>query len=232
MIVDGANKFGIADLHQLRGRVGRGGVEGFCYFFVDNKEALNDNAKRRLLALESHSELGSGAVLAMHDLEIRGGGNLIGEAQSGHIKQIGYSLYLKMLEDAIRVLSGKEEESSKSAEIKLSVDAYLSDDLITEDRLRLELYRRLSQAQTTEEVYEIEEEIIDRFGKLDKFTKQFIDLIIIKVLAKDKDIKKISSFEQRVFIEFNKEGKDRVILQSPSKDSDDIIATALEFLKS
>ncbi len=232
MIVDGAQNFGIADLHQLRGRVGRGGVEGFCYFFVDNKEALNDNAKRRLLALESHSELGSGAVLAMHDLEIRGGGNLIGEAQSGHIKQIGYSLYLKMLEDAIRVLSGKEEESSKSAEIKLSVDAYLSDDLITEDRLRLELYRRLSQAQTTEEVYEIEEEIIDRFGKLDKFTKQFIDLIIIKVLAKDKDIKKISSFEQRVFIEFNKEGKDRVILQSPSKDSDDIIATALEFLKS
>ncbi len=231
MIVDNAQNFGIADLHQLRGRVGRGGVEGYCYFFVDNKEALNDNAKRRLLALESHSQLGSGAVLAMHDLEIRGGGNLIGEAQSGHIKQIGYSLYLKMLEDAIRVLSGKEQESTKSVEIKLSVDAYLSDELINEDRLRLELYRRLSQAVTTNEVYEIEEEIVDRFGKLDKITKQFIDLMVIKVLAKEHDIKKVSSYEQRVFIEFNKEGVDRVVLNSPSKDSDDIIATALNYLK-
>ena len=102
MIVDGADNFGIADLHQLRGRVGRGGKEGYCYFMVTDKERLTDNAKRRLLALESHSDLGSGAVLAFHDLEIRGGGNIIGEAQSGHIKQIGYSLYLRMLEDAIK----------------------------------------------------------------------------------------------------------------------------------
>jgi transcription-repair coupling factor (superfamily II helicase) len=231
MIVDNAQNFGIADLHQLRGRVGRGGVEGYCYYFVEDKEKLNDNAKRRLLALESHSDLGSGAVLAMHDLEIRGGGNLVGEAQSGHIKQIGYSLYLKMLEDAIKILSGQEQSKEVSVEIKLSVDAYLSDELIYEDRLRLELYRRLSQCNTIEEVYEIEEEIVDRFGKLDKMTKQFLDLIIIKVLAKEQNIKKVSSFEQRVFIEFTQEGKERVILQSATKDSDDIIATALEFLK-
>jgi len=229
IIVDGAQNFGIADLHQLRGRVGRGGVEGYCYYFVNDKEKLNENAKRRLLALESHSELGSGAVLAMHDLEIRGGGNLIGEAQSGHIKQIGYSLYLKMLEDAIKTLSGEVQES-KGVELKLNVDAYLSDELINEDRLRLELYRRLSQCKSLQEVYEIEEEIEDRFGKLDKITKQFIDLMVIKVLANEKNIKKVSSFEQRVFIEFNDE-KERVILNSPSKDSDDIIATAMKYLK-
>ncbi len=231
MIVDGAQNFGIADLHQLRGRVGRGGKEGYCYYLVDNKEKLNDNAKRRLLALESHSDLGSGAVLAMHDLEIRGGGNLIGEAQSGHIKQIGYSLYLKMLEDAIRVLSGKVEDNKDSVDMKLSVDAYLSDELISEDRLRLELYRRLSQANTTQEVYEIEEEIVDRFGSLDKLTKQFIDLMVIKVLAKQNGIKKVSSYEQRIFIEYFEETKDRVILQANSKDSDDIIAKTLQFLK-
>ncbi len=86
MIVDGSENFGIADLHQLRGRVGRGGKEGYCYFMVADKERLTDNAKRRLIALESHSDLGSGAVLTFHDLEIRGGGNIIGEAQSGHIK--------------------------------------------------------------------------------------------------------------------------------------------------
>ncbi len=229
IIIDGAQNFGIADLHQLRGRVGRGSVEGYCYYFVSNKDELKDNAKKRLLALESHSDLGSGAVLAMHDLEIRGGGNLIGEAQSGHIKQIGYSLYLKMLEDAIRTLSGKAEES-KGVELKLSVDAYLSDELITEDRLRLELYRRLSQCSTIQEVYEIEEEIEDRFGKLDKMTKQFIDLMVVKVLANEKNIKKVSSYEQRVFVEFNSD-KERVVLNSPTKDSDDVIATALGYLR-
>jgi len=230
MIIDGAQNFGIADLHQLRGRVGRGGKEGYCYYFVTNKDALKDNAKRRLLALESHSDLGSGTVLAMHDLEIRGGGNLIGEAQSGHIKQIGYSLYLRMLEDAIKLLSGQVQEN-QNVEIKLVVDAYLNDELIFEDRLRLELYRRLSQAQTLEEVYEIEEEIEDRFGKLDRYTKQFIDLMRIKVLAKEHGIKKVSSYEQRVFIEFADEKKDRAILNSPTKDSDDIIATALNYLR-
>ncbi|HFQ61560.1 MAG TPA: DEAD/DEAH box helicase, partial [Epsilonproteobacteria bacterium] len=142
MIVDGADNFGIADLHQLRGRVGRGGKEGYCYFIVTDKERLTDNAKRRLLALESHSDLGSGAVLAFHDLEIRGGGNIIGEAQSGHIKQIGYSLYLRMLEDAIKELSGQDKEVAHNIDMKLSVDAYLNEELIEEDRLRLELYRR------------------------------------------------------------------------------------------
>ena len=232
MIVDGANNFGMADLHQLRGRVGRGGKEGFCYFIVEDKDNLSENSKRRLLALESHSALGSGAVLAFHDLEIRGGGNIIGEAQSGHIKQIGYTLYLKMLEDTIKELSGdKKDEEEKSVDIKLSVDAYLNEELISEDRLRLELYRRLSQCETVAEVYEIEIEISDRFGKLDILTRQFIDIIIMKVLAKEQKISKISSYEQNIFIEFIDESKERKIIKSPSKDDDDLILTAMKFLR-
>ncbi len=231
MIVDGADNFGIADLHQLRGRVGRGGREGYCYFVVTDKERLTDNAKRRLLALESHSDLGSGAVLAFHDLEIRGGGNIIGEAQSGHIKQIGYSLYLRMLEDAIRELSGQEKETIRQIDMRLSVDAYLSEELIAEDRLRLELYRRLSLCETTGEVYEIEMEIADRFGKLDRVTRQFIDVMVMKVIAKAKGISKISSYGENVFIEFADESKERVVLKSSSKDDDDIIAAALVYLK-
>ena len=232
MIVDGADNFGIADLHQLRGRVGRGGKEGYCYFMVTDKERLTDNAKRRLLALESHSDLGSGAVLAFHDLEIRGGGNIIGEAQSGHIKQIGYSLYLRMLEDAIRELSGQDKEVAQNIDMKLSVDAYLNEDLIEEDRLRLELYRRLSLCESTGEVYEIESEIADRFGKLDTITRQFIDVIVMKVLARQQGISKVSSYGENVFIEFIEEGKERVVLKSRSKDDDDIIATAMGYLKS
>jgi len=235
MVVDGADNFGIADLHQLRGRVGRGGKEGFCYFIVQDKENLTENAERRLLALESNSKLGSGAVLAFHDLEIRGGGNIIGEAQSGHIKQIGYSLYLKMLENTIKELTGeksREESQKRSVDIKLSVDAYLNEELISEDRLRLELYRRLSQSKEVKEVQEIEIEIADRFGELDRVTRQFIDIILIKVLATQKDISKISNYEQRLFIEFQDENREREILKSPSRDDDDLIATALKFLRS
>ncbi len=232
MIVDGADRFGIADLHQLRGRVGRGGKEGYCYFMVEDKDNLSENAKKRLLALESHSDLGSGAVLAFHDLEIRGGGNIIGEAQSGHIKQIGYSLYLRMLEDAIRELSGesKEEDEDFQVDIKLTIDAYLNDELIEEDRLRLELYRRLSQAKTTAEIYEIEKEIAGRFGKLDVTSRQFIDVMVMKVLARDKKITKIANAKERVFIEFA-DNRDRVVLKSFSRDDDDLIATAMSYLK-
>jgi len=231
MIVDGADNFGIADLHQLRGRVGRGGKEGYCYFMVTDKERLTDNAKRRLLALESHSDLGSGAVLAFHDLEIRGGGNIIGEAQSGHIKQIGYSLYLRMLEDAIKELSGQDKEVAHNIDMKLSIDAYLNEELIEEDRLRLELYRRLSLCESTGEVYEIESEIADRFGKLDTITRQFIDVIVMKVLAREKGIFKVSSYGEKVFIEFREVGLERVVLKSNSKDDDDIISTAMSYLK-
>ena len=232
MIVDGADNFGIADLHQLRGRVGRGGKEGYCYFMVEDKERLTENAKRRLLALESHSDLGSGAVLAFHDLEIRGGGNIIGEAQSGHIKQIGYSLYLRMLEDAIKELSGQanEEEESFQVDIKLTIDAYLNEELIEEDRLRLELYRRLSQCESTGEVYEIETEIADRFGKLDTISRQFIDVMVMKVLAKEQKITKVANAGEKVFVEFS-DGRDRVMLKAYSKDDDDLIACAMGYLK-
>jgi transcription-repair coupling factor (superfamily II helicase) len=231
MIVDGADNFGIADLHQLRGRVGRGKKEGYCYFMVADKERLTDNAKRRLLALESHSELGSGAVLAFHDLEIRGGGNIIGEAQSGHIKQIGYSLYLRMLEDAIKELSGTVEEEEVTVDIKLTIDAYLNEELIEEDRLRLELYRRLSQCTSTGEVHEIEIEIADRFGKLDTVSRQFIDVMVMKVLAKEQKISKIANTGEKVFIEFVEEGKERLFLKANSKDDDDLIACAMGYLK-
>jgi len=230
IIVDGAERFGIADLHQLRGRVGRGKNEGYCYLLVEDQTQLLPKAKKRLLALEKHSELGSGAILAMYDLEIRGGGNLIGEAQSGHIKQIGYSLYLRMLEDTIKELTGQKEKSSKGVEINLQVNAYLSPDLIEEDRLRLELYRRLSLTKSLEEIGEIEDEINDRFGKLDKLSKQYLDLIKIKVLAKKANISKISSYAERIFIDFYDQ-EDKIILNAPSKDSDDILKTSLKYLK-
>ncbi len=228
IIIDGADRFGIADLHQLRGRVGRGSKEGFCYFLVEDKKTITKDAIRRLLALESNSYLGSGTALAHQDLEIRGGGNIIGEAQSGHIKQIGYGLYLKMLEDAIATLSGEIKEETQEVDIKLSISAFISSEYISEDRVRLELYRRLSRCESKQEVFEIQDEMEDRFGKLDTATSQFIDLIIIKLNALGKNVKTISNYDMNITIVYNDESKK--VLKAPSRDDDDLINTTMKYL--
>jgi transcription-repair coupling factor (superfamily II helicase) len=229
IIIDGADRFGIADLHQLRGRVGRSNKEGFCYYVVEDKKKITADAIKRLLALESNSYLGSGTALAHQDLEIRGGGNIVGEAQSGHIKQIGYGLYLKMLEDALATLSGDTKEQTKTVDLKLAISAFISSDYIVEDRVRLELYRRLSKSQNKSEVFSIEEEMEDRFGKPDTPTKQFLELILIKIYALQKGIKTVSSYEMNVT--FTNEDDTKHTIKSPSKDDDDIIATALKYLR-
>lgn len=232
IFVDNANKFGIADLHQLRGRVGRGKTQGYCYFLVDEDAVLSADATKRLLALESNSFLGSGAILARHDLEIRGGGNLLGEAQSGHIETIGYSLYLKMLESEINrslALKNDNEQKDFNTEIRININAFINSELISEDRLRLELYRRLSLCTKTEQVYEIGAEIEDRFGKLDIYTKQFLDLIVIKIMAKNAGIKGIDSYLQN--ISFTKINGEKIQIKAKSKDEDDIISAIFEHLK-
>ena len=229
IIVDGADRFGIADLHQLRGRVGRGSYEGFAYLIVKDKETLTDEAKKRLLALESNSFLGSGSVLAYHDLEIRGGGNLVGDAQSGHIKNIGYSLYLRMLEDAIKELSNSVDTPRAKVDIKLTISAYISDEVVKEDRLRLDIYRRLSACENVVEVYEIEEELIDRFGELDTQTKQFFELMVIKLLSLEKNIRSVSNYGQNITFTYINESKESV--KSKSKDDDDIINETLYYLR-
>lgn len=229
MIIDGADRFGMADLHQLRGRVGRGHIEGYAYFIVDDKESLTEEAKKRLVALESNSFLGSGSMLAYHDLEIRGGGNLVGDAQSGHIKNIGYALYLRMLEDAIKILTNQTAEARAKVDIKLTVSAFISDEVVSEDRLRLELYRRLSHCEEVSEVYDILEEVEDRFGKADTPTKQFFDIMVIKLLCIGKKVKMVSNYNQNITIEYINGSKET--LQSASKDDDDLIAAVLHYLR-
>ena len=229
IIVENANKFGMADLHQLRGRVGRSDKQAYCYFLVEDKDAISKDALKRLVALEGNSFLGAGSVLAYHDLEIRGGGNIIGEAQSGHIEAIGYSLYLKMLEDEINKLLNQDSAKLDKIDLKLGVSAFLNQEFIREDRLRLEIYRRLSKCKEVSEVYEIQSELEDRFGKIDTFTKQFLDLIIIKILALKAGIKTISNSEQNILITKNDDEKIR--LKSRSKDDDDVLAEILVYLR-
>ncbi len=229
IIIDNAQNFGLADLHQLRGRVGRGKKEGFCYFLIENQKSLNEQALKRLLALEKNSYLGSGESVAYHDLEIRGGGNLLGQDQSGHIKNIGYALYTHMLEDAIYELSGGKKRLEKSVEIQLGVSAFLNPELIASDSLRLDLYRRLSLCENTDEVGQIHEEIEDRFGKIDDLSAQFLQIITLKILANQLGIIKLSNFNQNITITYSDEKKES--LKAPSKDDNDILETLLKHLR-
>ncbi len=229
IIIDNAQNFGLADLHQLRGRVGRGKKEGFCYFLIEDQKSLNEQALKRLLALEKNSYLGSGESIAYHDLEIRGGGNLLGQDQSGHIKNIGYALYTRMLEDAIYELSGGKKRLEKSVEIQLSVSAFLNPELIRSDSLRLDLYRRLSLCENTDEVGQIHEEIEDRFGKIDDLSAQFLQIITLKILANQLGIIKLSNFNQNITITYGDEKKES--LKAPSKDDNDILETLLKHLR-
>ncbi|WP_367689698.1 transcription-repair coupling factor [Helicobacter pylori] len=229
IIIDNAQNFGLADLHQLRGRVGRGKKEGFCYFLIEDQKSLNEQALKRLLALEKNSYLGSGESIAYHDLEIRGGGNLLGQDQSGHIKNIGYALYTRMLEDAIYELSGGKKRLEKSVEIQLSVSAFLNPELIASDSLRLDLYRRLSLCENTDEVGQIHEEIEDRFGKIDDLSAQFLQIITLKILANQLGIIKLSNFNQNITLTYSDEKKES--LKAPSKDDNDILETLLKHLR-
>ncbi|GAA7254124.1 transcription-repair coupling factor [Helicobacter pylori] len=229
IIIDNAQNFGLADLHQLRGRVGRGKKEGFCYFLIEDQKSLNERSLKRLLALEKNSYLGSGESIAYHDLEIRGGGNLLGQDQSGHIKNIGYALYTRMLEDAIYELSGGKKRLEKSVEIQLSVSAFLNPELIASDSLRLDLYRRLSLCENTDEVGQIHEEIEDRFGKIDDLSAQFLQIITLKILANQLGIIKLSNFNQNITITYSDEKKES--LKAPSKDDNDILETLLKHLR-
>ncbi|WP_199490200.1 transcription-repair coupling factor [Helicobacter pylori] len=229
IIIDNAQNFGLADLHQLRGRVGRGKKEGFCYFLIEDQKSLNEQALKRLLALEKNSYLGSGESIAYHDLEIRGGGNLLGQDQSGHIKNIGYALYTRMLEDAIYELSGGKKRLEKSVEIQLSVSAFLNPELIASDNLRLDLYRRLSLCENTDDVGQIHEEIEDRFGKIDDLSAQFLQIITLKILANQLGIIKLSNFNQNITITYSDEKKES--LKAPSKDDNDILETLLKHLR-
>ncbi|WRA80776.1 transcription-repair coupling factor [Helicobacter pylori] len=229
IIIDNAQNFGLADLHQLRGRVGRGKKEGFCYFLIEDQKNLNEQALKRLLALEKNSYLGSGESIAYHDLEIRGGGNLLGQDQSGHIKNIGYALYTRMLEDAIYELSGGKKRLEKSVEIQLGVSAFLNPELIASDSLRLDLYRRLSLCENVDEVGQIHEEIEDRFGKIDDLSAQFLQIITLKILANQLGILKLSNFNQNITLTYNDEHKES--LKAPSKDDNDILETLLKHLR-
>jgi transcription-repair coupling factor (superfamily II helicase) len=198
IIINRADTFGLAQLYQLRGRVGRSNVRAYAYLLTPQDAPITPVAKKRLMVLKRFTELGSGFQIATHDLEIRGSGNFLGAQQSGHIAQVGYELYNKLLARAIRSLSGKEVHDEVDPELKLTVEAFLPQDYIEEQGSRLDCYRRLASCASEEEIQEMAREIDDRFGPLPIQAKRLVDIMSIKMQAAQLRIKQIT-FDGRIF---------------------------------
>jgi transcription-repair coupling factor (superfamily II helicase) len=209
IIIERADKFGLAQLHQLRGRVGRSHHQAYAYLLIPNRKVITADALKRLDAIASIEDLGAGFMLASHDLEIRGAGELLGEEQSGHIQAIGFNLYMELLEEAVTALkAGKiidlEKPLHHGVEIDLRIPALIPDTLTPDVNMRLTLYKRIANAKNSNELKELQVELIDRFGLLPDQTKNLFLLAELKLFADKLDIKKIDTSTQGVRIEFEK----------------------------
>jgi transcription-repair coupling factor (superfamily II helicase) len=198
IVISRADKFGLAQLHQLRGRVGRSHHQAYAYLMVPDKESLTKQAEQRLDAIQQMEELGSGFYLAMHDLEIRGAGEVLGESQSGNMLEVGFQLYNEMLGEAVKSLkAGKEPDLlaplSVTTEINLHAPALLPDDYCGDVHLRLSFYKRLATAKTVDQIDTLLEEIVDRFGKMPPQAQTLIDVHRLRVLARPYGVAKVDA---------------------------------------
>ncbi|CAB3798156.1 transcription-repair coupling factor [Pararobbsia alpina] len=202
-----ADKFGLAQLHQLRGRVGRSHHQAYAYMMVHDPSALTKQATRRLEAIQQMEELGAGFYLAMHDLEIRGAGEVLGDKQSGEIHEIGFQLYTDMLNDAVKALkNGKEPDLlaplAATTEINLHMPAILPSDYCGDVQERLSLYKRLANCETSDSIDNVHEELIDRFGKLPPQAQALIETHRLRLVAKPLGVAKIDASEDVIALQF------------------------------
>lgn len=204
LIVHRAEMFGLAQLYQLRGRVGRSKVRAYALFTLPANRKLTDTADRRLKVLQSLDSLGAGFQLASHDLDIRGAGNLLGEEQSGHIKEVGFELYQQMLEEAVAEVrqDGVVQDSGWSPQISIGTAVMIPESYVPDLQLRLALYRRLGDLQTPEEIDAFGAELIDRFGPLPEEVQHLLKIVFIKALCIKANVEKLDAGPKGIVIQF------------------------------
>jgi transcription-repair coupling factor (superfamily II helicase) len=208
IIIDRADRLGLAQLHQIRGRVGRSHHQAYAYLLVPAQKLLSTDSRRRLEAIAEMEDLGAGFNLATHDLEIRGAGELLGAEQSGNMESIGFSLYMEYLEMAVAALKqGKslqlDELEKQHTIVEIKIPALFPDEYINDISIRLTLYKRLANAKNCEEIATLKEEIIDRFGSpLPEASKNICIITALKLQAEKLGIKKISANKSGGYIEF------------------------------
>ena len=207
IIINNADRFGLSQLHQLRGRVGRSHHQAFAYLLIDENRSLTSKAKKRLEAIQYLEDLGSGYFLAMHDLEIRGAGEILGDQQSGEIHEIGFSMYLKMLNRAVAHLKNNETldinaDYNENNEINIHAPAILTNQYCGDPNERLVIYKRLSSCESLEDLQMIQEELIDRFGVAPEQTENLFIIHHIRIITKDLDVTKIDAGKKTISLNF------------------------------
>ncbi|HEY7161988.1 MAG TPA: transcription-repair coupling factor, partial [Acidobacteriota bacterium] len=203
LIVNRADRFGLSQLYQLRGRVGRSHRRAYAYFLIPSERELTPIARRRLSALREFTELGSGFRLAALDLEIRGAGNLLGSEQHGHIAALGFELYIRMLEQTVKELQGEEAQPEIATEVNLHIDIKIPESYIPNMNQRLNLYKRIATVQSDETLSSIRDEMVDRFGPLPEAVENLIEYGQIKSTAEKLKIKSIDRSDGTLYFQFN-----------------------------
>lgn len=203
LIVNRADTFGLAQLYQLRGRVGRSRLRAYAYFLIPGEGAISTDARDRLKILQDITELGAGFRIATHDLEIRGAGDILGAKQSGNIAAVGFELYTELMEEAIRTLKGEDLPERVDPEIKLRVPAFIPEDYVQNPNQRLIIYKKLSQAENVEEIDDVHEELADRFGKLPQAALYLLDVMKLKLQMRRMLIREVESAGTRIIFSFH-----------------------------
>ncbi len=202
IIINRADRFGLAQLYQLRGRVGRSDRRAYAYLMTPPYRLLTDDARKRLRALEAHSDLGSGFALAMRDLEIRGAGEILGAKQSGFIEEIGFDLYTKILEEAVAELKGEKVERLPDTKLEGSLDLHLPDTYVNIKQQKVDIYRRLADCQRIDDIEKLREEVIDRFGRMPAEAAQLFDAAGLRLAAAITGAEKIKVNRLRITVEY------------------------------
>lgn len=203
MIINKADRFGLAQIYQLRGRIGRGDEQAYAYMFVPDENRLSRDAQKRLSALMEHRDLGSGFQIAMKDLQIRGSGSALGASQSGHIAAVGYDMFLKLLDEAVSDLKGKPVVPALEPEINITMSAHIPEDYVQSIEQRLTIYRRLSQMTEISEITTMQKELIDRFGKLPEEGLNMLFKIMLRILAVKAGVKKMDVTTSSIVLVFS-----------------------------
>jgi transcription-repair coupling factor (superfamily II helicase) len=191
LIVDRADAFGLSQLHQLRGRVGRGRERAYAYFLYPTDKPLSETAYDRLSTIAAHTDLGAGMQVALKDLEIRGAGNLLGGEQSGHIADVGFDLYVRLVGEALAEYKGETETEVVEVKVELPMDAHLPHDFVTSERLRLDLYKRMADAHDESAIEAMREEITDRYGTPPKPALTLLEIARLRIVARSAGIQEI-----------------------------------------
>ena len=202
IIIENADTFGLAQLYQLKGRVGRSSRRAYAYLTYKKNKSINEVAVKRLTAIREFTEFGSGFKIAMRDLEIRGAGNILGAEQHGHMDSVGYDMYCKILAESVDELAGVEKEPDWQAIVDINVDAFISPKYIKNHSQRLDMYKKIASIESNDDYLDVQDELIDRFGDIPKGTENLLTAALVRAEAKELGFSEISEKEENFLIYF------------------------------